>query len=127
MAVVLLLLGTIIVFNFVYAAGDPEQDKAAIKKAMNKIDEILPSETVKNANVNSLVGNALSVGMGIIGSVSLIVFLYSGIMWMTSGGDATKVGKAQQSMIWGAIGLFVIFISYIIVKYLIEGLSLWQG
>lgn len=117
-----------LVSNFVYAeTSEAEKDAAAIKKAMNKIDEVLPSETVKNANVNTLVGNALSVGMGIIGSISLIVFLYSGIMWMTSGGDATKVGKAQGSMIWGALGLFVIFISYIIVKYLIEGFSLWQG
>ncbi|NQT49429.1 hypothetical protein HQ571_01915 [Candidatus Kuenenbacteria bacterium] len=75
------------------------------------------------SDLSVIVGTAISNILGIIGAVTLVVFIISGIMWMTSSGNAKKVESAQKSMIWAGLGLFVIFISYILVKYIIQGLD----
>lgn len=94
-----------------------------IGAATGKIDSLLPGDMVKSDNISELVGNAISLLLGIIGSISLIIFLYSGIMWMTAAGNAKKVEDAEKAMIWAALGLFAIFISYVLVKYIIGGMS----
>ena len=113
-------------FPLIKVLADAEKDKAAIMAAQKTIDKIMPKEAVTSTNISGMIGKAISILLGIIGSVSLIIFLYSGIMWMTSGGNDQKVGKAQQSMIWAALGIFVVFISYILVKYVIEGVNPWS-
>lgn len=102
-----------------------EDDKKALESAMKKIDAVMPAEVVKNADIQDLAGKAISLLLGIIGTAALIVFLYSGIMWMTSAGKAEQVAKAQKAMIWAGLGLFVVFGGYIIVKYLIGATTLW--
>jgi hypothetical protein len=45
---------------------------------------------------------------------------------MTSMGDMKKVASARETMIWAALGLFVIFISYILVGFLIGKMDFWK-
>ena len=87
--------------------------------AIKKIDALTPEEMNKSDDLAAIVGKAISMILGIIGSAALLVFLYSGIMWMTSGGADKTIANAQKSMIWAAIGLFTVFFSYILVKYII--------
>lgn len=94
-------------------------DSGVATGAMEKIDKIIPSDVNKSDDVAGVVGRAINILLGIIGTAALLVFLYSGIMWMTSGGNDKTITNAQKSMIWAGIGLFVIFFSYILVKYLI--------
>jgi len=102
----------------------------AINMAANKIDEGF-SETIVTAKgadpsntIQSKVGEAIAVGLGIIGSIALCIFIYGGIMWMTSGGVEQNITKAQNTMVWAALGLFAIFCSYMIVNYMIDHLKL---
>jgi len=99
----------------------PVQPSSAdmINDAIGKIDQLTPAEMNKSDDLASIVGKAISMILGIIGSAALLVFLYSGIMWMTSGGADKTIANAQKSMIWAAIGLFTVFFSYILVKYII--------
>jgi len=103
------------------AAPAPVQPSSAdmINDALGKIDQLTPAEMNKSDDLASIVGKAISLILGIIGSAALLVFLYSGIMWMTSGGADKTIANAQKSMIWAAIGLFTVFFSYILVKYII--------
>ena len=104
---------------------------SGVTKAIDKIGEITGAgdqdgsmqQASTGTDVSIIVGKAISNVLGIIGAVTLVVFIISGIMWMTSSGNAKKVESAQKSMIWAGLGLFVIFISYILVKYIIQGLD----
>jgi hypothetical protein len=73
-----------------------------------------------NDDPNRIIGNAIKAFLGIIGTFSLLVFLYGGIMWMISRGEEAKITKAQKTMVWAALGLFAIFISYAAVSYIIN-------
>jgi uncharacterized membrane protein YjfL (UPF0719 family) len=57
--------------------------------------------------------------MGLVGSIALLMFIYGGFTWMTSGGSAEKVKKGREILMWSAIGLVIIFASYGLVRFLI--------
>ncbi|MEY4744115.1 MAG: Type secretion system pilin [Candidatus Parcubacteria bacterium] len=62
--------------------------------------------------IEVLVGRAIR-GFGFLsGSFALLMFVYGGFMWVTSGGNMDKVKKGKQIFTWATIGLIVIFGSY---------------
>lgn len=109
-------------FSFV-SATDP-----AVTKAIEKVGQGFGDNTVSGGSdpagkTQEIIGKIIKYVLGIIGTISLIVFIYSGIMWMLAGGNDTKIVKAEQAMVWAALGLFVVFISYTIITYLISKFS----
>ncbi len=66
-----------------------------------------------------LIGNVINAVMGVVGSIALLMFIFGGLTWMTSGGSSEKVKKGKDILIWSAIGLIVIFSSYALVYFVI--------
>ena len=50
--------------------------------------------------------------MQIVGSIALLMFIWGGIVWMTSQGEKARVEKGQKTLAWAVIGLAVIFVAY---------------
>lgn len=74
-------------------------------------------------DIPTIVGNAINIVMGILGSIALLIFVYGGFMWLLSGGNAEKVKTGTNAMVWSAVGIFIIFSSYAIISLVIKGLS----
>ncbi len=66
-------------------------------------------------NLPDFVGSVLKYLLGFLGTVALIIFLYGGWTWMTSAGDPKKVTKGRDTILWAALGVVVIFLSYALV------------
>jgi len=104
-------------------------EKAALDDAVGKIDTAFGAGvvTAKGADpseaAQGLIGDAIKILLGIMGSVALCIFIYGGIIWMTAGGTPENITNAQNTMIWAAIGLFAIFASYMIISFLIGSLT----
>jgi len=47
------------------------------------------------------------------------MFIYGGIIWMTSSGNAEQVTKGKNIVIWATIGLVVIFSAYALVSFVL--------
>ncbi len=62
--------------------------------------------------INRLVTGFLSI----VGALSLLVFVYAGVMYMASGSSETRLKKAKETMKYGAIGLAIIMLSYTITR-----------
>ena len=60
----------------------------------------------------TLIGKLLIPVLGIIGSITLLVFVFGGFVWMTSGGSPEKIKKGTNAMLYAAIGLCIIFSAY---------------
>lgn len=82
----------------------------------------------KNADFNPLPGitslpqyasTLINSLLGVIGSIALIMFTYSGFRWMTAAGDSKAIETSQSAMLWAALGLVMIFSSYALVKFVI--------
>ncbi len=66
-----------------------------------------------------LIGKIIKTALGVIGAVALLMFVYGGLMWMTSGGSPERIKKAQTILVWAVLGLTVIFASYTIVDQIL--------
>jgi len=73
--------------------------------------------------VPELISNILKAGMGIVGALALLVFIYGGFIWLTSGGDSGKVSAGKEAMKWAAVGLLVIFTSYGLVSFVFSAIT----
>ena len=70
--------------------------------------------------VSFTVGTVLDQVFGILGIFALALIIYSGIKYIISFGNVKKAKEARDFMIWAAIGLVVIFLSYAVVKFVLE-------
>lgn len=78
-----------------------------------------PNETSAKDNVQTIVTNILN---GIIGASALVAVIYAvigGINYITSQGNAAKVQKAKETILYALIGLVVCALSFAIVNWVI--------
>lgn len=92
---------------------------------MNKLITTLAATigTVGDAETESdLTGNItniLNAIIGVLGIVAVVVIIIGGVGYMTSSGDAGKVKKAKDTILYGIIGLIVVALSFAIVNFVI--------
>ena len=68
----------------------------------------------------------INIVIGVLGLVCVVVMIIGGVNYMTSSGDAGKVKKAKDTILYGVIGLVVCALAFAIVNWVIGGL-LQQG
>lgn len=69
-------------------------------------------------NPGTMVANALSWAIGVVGVVAVIFVVYGGITYTTSAGDPSKVQKAKQMILYALIGLAIVALAEIIVAFI---------
>ena len=87
--------------------------------------------TIAAANINTVgdesdlegsVINILNAVIGVLGIVAVIVIIMGGVGYMTSSGDAGKVKKAKDTILYGVIGLVIVALSFAIVNFVISNI-----
>lgn len=73
--------------------------------------------------IPQLISNIIKAAVGVVGALALLVFVYGGFLWLTSGGDPAKVKDGKEAMKWTAIGLVVVFSSYALVSFVLKTLG----
>lgn len=68
-----------------------------------------------DVTIPEFIGRGIRAVVGIVGALALLMFVYGGIMWMTSGGSEERVKSAKNILKNSVIGLLLIFFSYTIV------------
>lgn len=106
------------------AAGSTQASciKTAATSASSGSTE-LPNPLGKGTTIESLIARIIEYVLGLIGTISLLLFIYGGMIWMTSAGSSDKVKKGRDIIVWAVIGMAVVFMSYIAVKFIIQGLQ----
>lgn len=65
-----------------------------------------------------LLNNVVNGFLIFVGAVALFLIIYSGIKFVTSGGDAKKVTEARQIMTYAIIGVVVVLSSFAIIYFI---------
>jgi len=55
----------------------------------------------------------------IVGAASVIMIIYGGFRYITSGGDSGKVGNAKNTLIYAIVGLVIVALAQLIVRYVL--------
>lgn len=91
----------------------------------NGVVELCNPLTNDSANIDipTLVGKIIHSVLGIVGSLALVVFIYGGLLWMTSAGKQEQVTKGRDAMLWAAIGIIIIFSAYALVNLVLTTIT----
>ena len=111
---VILLLAIILII--------PVSVKALPDDATDAVELTNPLAGVADS-LNELIGVGINELLGIIGSIALVMFIYGGLTFMLSAGSPEKVQKGKTILVLATIGLVIIFSSYAIARFILEGLG----
>ena len=102
----------------------PQEEKEVLKVQSFKIKDL--ARDLNPLNISSpqdLFARAINVLMAFIGSIALILYIYSGFIWMSAGGNNDKISKAKTILVWTTLGIIVMGGSYMIVRVVLENIG----
>ena len=85
--------------------------------AINKVGD---NEELNGTDASGKITNIINGVVGALGIVAVVVIIIGGILYMTSSGDAGKVKKAKDTILYGIIGLVICALAYAIVNFVID-------
>ena len=80
--------------------------------------ELIPPAQNDNASIT----NVINFFLFAVGIAAVVMIIYGGYLYISSGGDAGKLAKAKNTILWAVIGLAVVVLSYAIVNFVIKTL-----
>lgn len=63
--------------------------------------------------------NIIRLALAVLGLVAVAVIILGGVSYATSTGDAAKVAKAKNTIMYGVIGLVVALLAFAIVSFIL--------
>ncbi len=65
---------------------------------------------------------------GIIGSLTLLMFVYGGFIFLISAGSSDKVSQAKKIITAAVVGLLIVFGSWLIIRFVLGAIGIdWSG
>jgi len=91
-----------------------EENKLEVPPGLSDLNKL------GNIDIPTVIGRFIKIGIGIIGTIALVMFVYGGLLWMISAGSPEKTKKSMDIMLWAALGVMVILASYAIVTFIFD-------
>ena len=110
---VLFLLALSAPFTAVHAQGG---DTLGVKPVAETI-------ALSGLDIRVIVAKIIRAALSLLGIVAVVIVLYAGFLWMTSGGNDEQIGKAKQWLKNGVIGLAIILSAFAIVQFVLSKLA----
>ena len=73
----------------------------------------------KSDTIPQIIQKVINGLLFVLGAVTVIVIIFSGVFYTTSLGDPKLVEKAKNTLFYGVVGLIVAIMSYAIVNFVI--------
>jgi cytochrome bd-type quinol oxidase subunit 2 len=80
----------------------------------------MPAELIGKDGVFTQMTNTV---LYIVGIVSVIMLIYGGLRYVTSGGDSKKVTDAKNTILYAIIGLIISILAFSIVNFVINAVT----
>ena len=111
---IIYLLSVSILFWFDFVSAQDFSPKTLQENAASKLN---PGNIKNVSNLLSVGINAMLVFMG---SIALALVVYAGFLWMTAGGNESKIEKARTIVVWTLLGTLAIGASYGFISFVIS-------
>ena len=86
------------------------------------IDSINGS-TDNSTTIQDTVSHIITAVIGILGIACVVIIIIGGIGYMTSSGDAGKVKKAKDTILYGVIGMVICVLAFAITQFVINAIN----
>ena len=112
------IFGIVGVCQPVSAYTCPEGTPGAGRGDVNSLAECSISES--EDTFIPTIATIINVVLGVLGLVAVIMIIMGGITYVTSSGDATKLAKAKNTIIYSVIGLVIALLAFAIVNFVLS-------
>ena len=72
---------------------------------------------LSQADPRAIAGRIIQITLSFLGVIALLLVIYAGFLWTTSGGDEDKITKAKKILKNAVIGLIIILSSWSIATF----------
>jgi len=96
------LIVSLLTLPFIVGAAEPNIPSEG---SVNTIDEVY-----------ELFLQIVNYVFGFAFGVAIILIVWSGISWMTAGGDEERIGKARKNLLYGLVGIAIIIGVYTLIR-----------
>lgn len=79
--------------------------------------------TVPENTPSSVIARLINVILGLVGILFLVILVYGGTLYLTSGGDKDKIEKAKKMLLSAIVGTVIIVISYALTTFIFGQLA----
>lgn len=100
------------------SAGTYCPDGSYVEGDLKECDAI-GSEGSRGTDLMGTLNTIINVAIGVIGFLAVVMIIIGGVQYTTSAGDAAKVTKAKNTIMYGVIGLVVALLAYAIVNFVL--------
>ncbi len=77
------------------------------------------SSDIEESGLAGIARNIVNIFSYIVGAISVIMIIYGGFRYITSGGSSEGVGAAKSTLIYAIIGLIIVALAQIIVQFVL--------
>ncbi|HVA11278.1 MAG TPA: pilin [Candidatus Dormibacteraeota bacterium] len=81
------------------------------------------SAGVSNSAISKDASKLVNLFSIVVGAVSVVMIIYGGFRYITSGGDSGRVGNAKNTLIYAIVGLVIVALAQIIVHFVLNQAS----
>jgi hypothetical protein len=94
----------------------------AVDQACSGLNSLSSSNScgTGQASVNNIVASVTKLISYIVGAVAVLVFIFAGFRFITSGGSKENINSARNMILYAIIGLAVAVLAQLIVHYAIN-------
>lgn len=100
----------------VYAETCTGSPAECVKKGTESVD----NQNGGGAKLEDQIKTVVNVLLFILGAIAVVMIIIGGIRYATSGGDASGIKGAKDTILYAVIGLVVAIMAYAIVNFVID-------
>lgn len=108
--------------SIIYQTGNTEI-AGAINSEITSGMNATSAGTSTPTDANVVIKNVTNIMFFIIGAVSVIMLIYGGIRYTTSGGNTNSVTAAKNTVIYSIVGLVISIFAYAIVNFIVTNVN----
>jgi hypothetical protein len=75
--------------------------------------------TAAQSKINDLLTQVINIFSIIVGIIAIIMIIYGGLKYITSGGDSGNVSGAKNTIIYALVGLVIVALAQFIVHFVL--------
>lgn len=73
--------------------------------------------------INDILHSVINLFSLVVGIVSVIMIIFGGLKYITSGGDSGNVGNAKNTILYAIIGIVIVALAQFIVRFVLTKIA----
>jgi len=120
LGVPLLIPATTFACNNIQSELNAGAETAATGKSASSGCAYSTGRTTVSTGIKNIAIQAVNIISIIVGVVAIIMIIYGGFKYITSGGESNNVSAAKNTLIYAIIGLIIVALAQVIVHWVLD-------